>query len=186
MLCQGGFPQYSWYAPMLTCRLVDLTQEKRMAFCSARPTRNICIKMFSSWIIQSLAVKKNASRFILECMPKRFHWLDNVKYDMCVCCPVCSRTGSVKCRDHDVRGCEYLHFLSESVLRQRQHCNRQGRNLLGDCRIRVKQFECWFSGGEEGEGAGMSTNQVGATPIFFLGLIRRQYFLSSTIFFKLV
>ena len=46
-------------------------------------------------------------RFILECMPKRFHWLDNVKYDMCVCCPVCSRTGSVKCRDHDVRGCEY-------------------------------------------------------------------------------
>ena len=99
-------------------------------------------------------------RFILECMPKRFHWLDNVKYDMCVCCPVCSRTGSVKCRDHDVRGCEYLHFLSESVLRQRQHCNRQGHNLLGDCRIRVKQFECWFSGGEEGEGAGMSTNQV--------------------------
>ena len=31
---------------------------------------------------------------------------------------------------------------------------------IGDCKIRVKQFECWFSGGEEGEGAGMSTNQV--------------------------
>ena len=99
-------------------------------------------------------------RFILECMRKEFHWLNNVKYDMCVCCPVCSRPGSVKCRDHDVRGCECLHFLSESDLRQRQHCNRQGRSLLGDRRIRVKQFECWFSGGEEGEDAGISTNQV--------------------------
>ena len=99
-------------------------------------------------------------RFILECMRKEFHWLNNVKYDMCVCCPVCSRPGSVKCRDHDVRGCECLHFLSESDLRQRQHCNRQGRSLLGDRRIRVKQFECWFSGGEEGEDAGIPTNQV--------------------------
>ena len=99
-------------------------------------------------------------RFILECMRKEFHWLNNVKYDMCVCCPVCSRPGSVKCRDHDVRGCECLHFLSESDLRQRQHCNRQGRSLLGDRRIRVKQFECWFLIGEGEEGAGMSTNQV--------------------------
>ena len=99
-------------------------------------------------------------RFMVECMRKEFHWLNNVKYDLCVCCPVCSRPGSVKCRDHDVRGCECLHFLSESDLRQRQHCNRQGRSLLGDRRIRVKQFECWFSGGEEGEDAGISTNQV--------------------------
>ena len=99
-------------------------------------------------------------RFILECMRKEFHWLNNVKYDMCVCCPVCSRPGSVKCRDHDVRGCECLHFLSESDLRQRQHCNRQGRSLLGDRRIRVKQFECWFLIGEGEEGAGMSTHQV--------------------------
>ncbi|CAH3130597.1 unnamed protein product [Pocillopora meandrina] len=99
-------------------------------------------------------------RLILECMRKEFHWLNNVKYDMCVCCPVCSRPGSVKCRDHDVRGCECLPFLSESDLRQRQHCNRQGRSHLGDRRIRVEQFECWFLGGEEGEGAGISTNQV--------------------------
>ena len=99
-------------------------------------------------------------RFILECMRKEFHWLNNVKYDMCVCCPVCSRPGSVKCRDHDVHGCECLHFLSESDLRQHQHCNRQGRSLLGDRRIQVKQFDCWFLGGEEGEGAGISTNQV--------------------------
>ena len=99
-------------------------------------------------------------RFILECMRKEFHWLNNVKYDMCVCCPVCSRPGSGKCRDHDVRGCECLHFLSESDLRKRRHCDRPGRSLLGDRRIRVKQFECWFLIGEGEEGAGMSTNQV--------------------------
>ena len=99
-------------------------------------------------------------RFILECMRKEFHWLNNVKYDMCVCCPVCSQPGSVKCRGHGVRGCECLHYLSESDLRKRQHCNRPARNLLGDCRIRVKQFECWFLFVEEEEGAEMSTNQV--------------------------
>ena len=99
-------------------------------------------------------------RFILECMRKEFHWLNNVKYDMCVCCPVCSQPGSVKCRDHDVRGCECLHFLSESDLQERQHCNRPGRILPGDCRIRIQQFKCWFLFGGEEEGAGMSTNQV--------------------------
>ena len=98
-------------------------------------------------------------RFILECMRKEFHWLNNVKYDMRVCCPVCSRPGSGKCHDHDMRGCECLHFWSEFDLRQRQHCDKPGRSLLGDRRIRVKQFECWFLIGED-EGAGMSTNQV--------------------------
>ena len=99
-------------------------------------------------------------RFILECMRKEFHWLNNMKYDMCVCCPVCSQPGSAKCHDHDVRGCECLHFLSESDLRERQHCNRPERILPGDCRIRIQQFKCWFVFGEEEEGVGKSTNQV--------------------------
>ena len=99
-------------------------------------------------------------RFTLECMRKEFHWLNNVKYDMCVCCPVCSQPGSMKCRFHDVRGCECLHFLSESGLRERQHCGRPPPSLLRDCRIRIKQFECWFSFGEKEEGAGIPTNQV--------------------------
>ena len=99
-------------------------------------------------------------RFILECMRKEFHWLNNVKYDMCVCCPVCSQPESVKCRDHNVRGCDCLHFLSESDLRERQHCKRPGRFLPRDCRIRIQQFKCWFLFGEEEEGARMSTNQV--------------------------
>ena len=99
-------------------------------------------------------------RCILECMRNEFHWLNKVKYDMCVCCPVCSQPGSGKCHDHDVRGCECLHFLSESDLRERQHCNRPGRILTGGCRIRIQQFKCWFLFGEEKEGAGKSTNQV--------------------------
>ena len=99
-------------------------------------------------------------RLILECMRKDFHWLNNVKYDVCVCCPVCSQPGSVKCFGHDVRGCECLHFLSESDLRKRQHCNRPGRCPFGDCRIEIQQFKCWFLFGEEEEGAGMSTYQV--------------------------
>ena len=107
-------------------------------------------------------------RFTVECMRKEFHWLNNVEYDICVCCPVCSQPGSVKCRTHDVRGCECLHFLSESDLRQRIHCNRPGSSLLKGCRIRVKMFECWFLFGEEEEGAGMSTNQV-LCLTFFLG-----------------
>ncbi|XP_022803633.1 uncharacterized protein LOC111340970 [Stylophora pistillata] len=99
-------------------------------------------------------------RFVFECMRKEFHWLKNVKYDMCVCCPVCSQPGSVKCHEHSVRGCECLHFLSESDLKKPQLCNR--RSLLGDCRIRIQQFECWFSFGEEEKSTGTSTNQVQA------------------------
>ena len=99
-------------------------------------------------------------RLVLECMRKEFHWLKNVNYDMCVCCPVCSQAGSIKCRAHDVYGCECLHFLSESDLRQRQYCDRPGRSLLGDCRIRVNQFECWFSFEDVEKSAGISTNRV--------------------------
>ena len=108
-------------------------------------------------------------RFTMESMRKEFRWLNNVEYDICVCCPVCSQQGSVKCREHDVRGCECLHFLSESDLRQRIHCNRPGSSLLKGCTIRVEMFECWFLFGEEEEGAGMSTNQVLCLTIFFLG-----------------
>ena len=90
-------------------------------------------------------------RLILECMRKEFHWLKNIKYEMCVCCPVCSQPGSAKCRAHDVRGCPCIHLLSESDLQKRQHCNRPGRNIREDCRICIKQFSCWFSFGEKEE-----------------------------------
>ena len=76
--------------------------------------------------------------FILECMRKDFSWLKNMKYQMCVCCPVCSQKGSVKCRAHDVRGCECLHLLSEAELQKCQYCTRPG--VRGDCRILVKMI----------------------------------------------
>ena len=98
-------------------------------------------------------------RLTLECMRKEFNWLKNMKYEMCVCCPVCSQPGSVKCCAHDVRGCQCLHLLSETDLQKRQHCNRPGRSIRGDCRIRIKQFSCWFSFGEKEE-RGILVNQV--------------------------
>ena len=82
-------------------------------------------------------------RLILECMRKEFGWLKNMRYEMCVCCPVCSQDGSVKCRAHDVRGCECLHLLSEKDLQKCQHCIRPG--VRGDCRIRTEMFAPWFS-----------------------------------------
>ena len=83
-------------------------------------------------------------RLILECMRKEFTWLKNMRYEMCICCPVCSQKGSdVRCRAHDVRGCECLHLLSESELQKCQYCTRPG--LRGDCRIDIKMFAPWFA-----------------------------------------
>ena len=81
-------------------------------------------------------------KLILECMRLEFGWLKNMRYETCVCCPVCSQNGSVKCRAHEVRGCECLHFLSEMELQKVQYCTRGG---LRDCRIRTKAFAPWFS-----------------------------------------
>ena len=96
-------------------------------------------------------------RLILECMRKEFNWLKNTRFEMCVCCPVCSQKGSVKCRAHDVRGCECLHLLSEAELQKRQYCTRPG--VRGDCRIRVKTFAAWFADLQERR---ISLNQVGS------------------------
>ena len=82
-------------------------------------------------------------RLILECMRREFSWLKQMKYEMCVCCPVCSQRNAVSCRTHDVRGCECLHLLSESDLQKCQYCTRPG--FRGDCRIRIKMFAPWFS-----------------------------------------
>ena len=97
-------------------------------------------------------------RLILECMRREFSWLKNMKYEMCICCPVCSQKGSPKCRSHDVRGCECLHLLSESELLQCQYCTQPG--LRGDCRICIKMFAPWFSFSGPKEGR-TPVNQVG-------------------------
>ena len=82
-------------------------------------------------------------RLILECMRMEFDWLKNMRYEMCVCCPVCSQKGSVKCRAHDVRGCECLHLLSKSELQKVQYCTRAA--FLSDRRIHTEMFAPWFS-----------------------------------------
>ena len=98
-------------------------------------------------------------RLILECMCKEFGWLKHMRYEMCVCCPVCPQKGSVICRTHGVRGCECLHLLSESELQKCQYCIRPG--FRGDCRIRIKMFEPWFafSGAQESR---IALSQVGS------------------------
>ena len=82
-------------------------------------------------------------RLILECMRREFSWLKHMRYEICVCCPVCSQKDPLRCRTHDVRGCECLHLLSESELQKCQYCTRPG--FRGDCRIRIKMFAPWFS-----------------------------------------
>ena len=82
-------------------------------------------------------------RLILECMRREFSWLKHMRYEMCVCCPVCSQSDAVRCRTHDVRGCECLHLLSESELQKCQYCTRPG--FRGNRRIRIKMFAPWFS-----------------------------------------
>ena len=81
-------------------------------------------------------------RCLLERIRKEFLWLKHMRYEMCVCCPVCSKKG-VRCRDHDMRGCECLHLLSELKLRQRPYCNKRG--ICGDRRIEITTFEHWFA-----------------------------------------
>ena len=93
---------------------------------------------------------RNTSRFIysqlkclLEHICKDFFWLKHVKYKMCVCCPVCSQEDGVTCRADDKRGCECLHLLSESELRERPYCNRPV--ICGDRTITITMFEHWFA-----------------------------------------
>ena len=93
---------------------------------------------------------------ILECMRNEFFWLANMKYEMCVCCPVCSQ--SVNCRRHGARGCEEcLHFLSQSNLQKPQYCEKVG--IRRHRRIYVDRFAPWFSFTEEPKG-GISVDQV--------------------------
>ncbi|XP_068712717.1 uncharacterized protein [Montipora foliosa] len=96
-------------------------------------------------------------RMILESMRNEFDWLSNIRFEMCVCCPICSLKGTVKCRAHDVRGCECLHLLSESELQQCQFCTKPG--IRGDCRIRIQMFAPWFSF-SVAQARGTSVNQT--------------------------
>ena len=90
-------------------------------------------------------------RLFLECMRKEFFWLEHMRYEMCVSCPVCSlQKGSSKCRDHGVRGCDCLHLLSELEMQNLPYCKRPV--VCGDRRIFKAMFVPWFSFSHEEEG----------------------------------
>ncbi len=102
---------------------------------------------------------------MLECMRKEFFWLENMSYEMCVCCLVCSPTGKVNyCHSHKMPGCsqeECLHFVSDSELHECQQffiCTRPG--VQGDCRIQVRQFAPHWFGFLDEKAIGCSFNQV--------------------------
>ena len=97
---------------------------------------------YQSDVITSRTIHSQV-RYLLERIREEFFWLKHMKYEMCVCCPVCSQKGGVKCHAHDVRGCECLHLLSESKLRDRPYCNSPG--IRGDPTINIKTFEHWFA-----------------------------------------
>ena len=90
-------------------------------------------------------------RLFLECMRKEFFWLEHMRYEMCVSCPVCSlQKGSSKCRKHCVRGCDCLHLLSELEMQNLPYCKRPV--VCGDRRIFKAMFVPWFSFSDEEEG----------------------------------
>ena len=104
-------------------------------------------------------------RLILECMRKEFSWLENMSYEMCVRCLVCSRSGTVNyCHTHDMPGCsqeECLHLVSDSELqkcRQFFICTRPG--VQGDYRIHVRQYGPYWFGFLDEKESGFSLNQV--------------------------
>ena len=94
---------------------------------------------------------------LLERICKEFFWLKHVKYRMCVCCPVCSQD-DVTCRAHGMRGCECLHFLSESELRARPYCNKPG--VCVDPTITITMFEHWFALSDSPQQNGIPLTQV--------------------------
>ena len=97
-------------------------------------------------------------RLFLECMRKEFFWLEHMRYEMCVSCPVCSlQKGSSKCRKHCVRGCDCLHLLSELEMQNLPYCKRPV--VCGDRRIFKAMFVPWFSFSDEEEGR-ISLTQV--------------------------
>ena len=88
-------------------------------------------------------------RLMLESMRKEFCWLENMRYEVGVICPVCCHGGAFKyCCTHHKQGCEHgecLHLLSESELRSASQfivCTRSAAAVNN--KVYVKQFAAWF------------------------------------------
>ena len=91
---------------------------------------------------------------ILECMRNQFPWLENMKYEMCVKCPVCSKGREVAfCQTHGAKICkqeECLHFWNVSELcsdTRNISCRRFA--FARDTTVEIRQFSPWFPAQEE-------------------------------------
>lgn len=91
---------------------------------------------------------------ILECMRNQFPWLENMTYEMCVKCPVCSKGGEVAfCQTHGAKICKQeqcLHFWIVSELcsdTRNISCRRFA--FAPDTTVEIRQFSPWFPAQEE-------------------------------------
>ena len=91
---------------------------------------------------------------ILECMRNQFPWLENMTYEMCVICPVCSKEREVAfCKTHGAKICKQeqcLHFWTVSELcgdARNIYCRRSA--VAQDTTIEINQFSPWFPAQEE-------------------------------------
>ena len=91
---------------------------------------------------------------ILECMRNQFPWLENMTYEMCVKCPVCSKGGEVAfCKTHGAKICKQeqcLHFWIVSELcsdTRNISCRRFA--FARDTTVEIRQFSPWFPAQEE-------------------------------------
>lgn len=88
-------------------------------------------------------------RLLMECMRNEFPWLKNMKYEMCVICPVCSRGRVVAlCQTHRAKKCseeQCLHFWGVSQLcsdTENISCKRSA--VARSIKVQVMQFSPWF------------------------------------------
>ena len=91
---------------------------------------------------------------ILECMRNQFPWLENMTYELCVICPVCSKEREVAfCPAHGTKICKQeqcLHFWTVSELcsdTRNIHCRRFA--VARDTTVEISQFSPWFPAPKE-------------------------------------
>ena len=91
---------------------------------------------------------------ILECMRNQFPWLENMTYELCVICPVCSKEREVAfCPAHGAKICKQeqcLHFWTVSELcsdTRNIHCRRFA--VARDTTVEISQFSPWFPAPKE-------------------------------------
>ena len=86
---------------------------------------------------------------ILEYMRKEFCWLQNMKYEVSLLCPVCCQGGTFRvCKRHSTEHCkreECLHFWPKSELSSAKEARCTRYAAAETSKVPVKKLEPWFS-----------------------------------------